>query len=282
MSFVTSFIWFLPLNEHVAHEDNSSVARKQCWDHSVGAAPVECSRQPTWTKSGTFVAMDLCWPCTTWIPGASFLQLPPVPGRQNGKACNLFFLVMPRGRGEQKNSPSLLDLTGKFPWLEWPFPWPIAPCSTKAHLHMSHSKRCATPFGDRGIGQGWGMEAQYPHRCCLPGTACVWGALQQPDFPVLVSPPRHPIPQTPQPLETRWKNCSVSQNKLNGQVSLWSLMKFLLIWYWALLHKVWASQGIFAISLTSVSWKSGRLWGATSLSPPHFWKYMQREIFWAC
>lgn len=121
VSSITSFILFSPVNEHVAHEDNASWPEKmlspQYW-----AAAVECSGQPRQGKSGTFVAMDLCWPCTTRMLGASFLQLPPAPGRQSEKGefphlmtWNLFLLAMPWGRGEQKNSYSHLGLTGRFP-----------------------------------------------------------------------------------------------------------------------------------------------------------------------
>lgn len=248
-------------------------------------------RQPTWRRFGTFVAM--CWPCTTWIFGASFPQLPPAPGRESGKsefpplmACKLLLLVMPWRRTGKQLQP--FGSHWKVSSAGMTFPWPIAPIQPAPPRHIctwAAQWDVPCPLGTEVSARDEGWRYKIP-----TGAACLAPPVCEGPCNSLVFLSLCPHPITPShKLLSLWKldgRSTLSHRtsfvgKFHFAVPVWSLMKFLLMWYPALLHKVWASQGIFAISLTSVSWKSGRPWGATSLSPPHFWKYMKTEIFWA-
>lgn len=160
------------------------MVRPQRW-----AAAVECSRQPTWGKSGIFVATDLCSPCTTWRLGALFLQLLTGSGRQSGKcefpylmAYNVFLLTMLWGRGEQKNRALWVSLGGFLSWNDLSMAnCSNSACSTKAHLHMSPlSEMCHALWGQRywaGMRDGGTVSPQVLppwYSLCVRGPATGW------------------------------------------------------------------------------------------------------------
>lgn len=281
VSFITSFILFSPVNEHAAHEYTSSVARKQWWDHSVGLQLWSAPDNPRGENLASL------WPqiCAGHVPHGDLVHYScSCLLAQEGKVESVNFHIswpltfsswLCHGGEENRKTVRAIwvSLGGFLSWNDLSMAnCSNSACSTKAHLHMSPlSEMCHALWGQRywaGMRDGGTVSPQVLppwHSLCVRGPATGW-------FSCACVP-------TPSPHLTI---SSASGNLIEEVLCLteqawwasftampvWSVLKFLLTWYPALLHKVWASQGIFAISLTSVSWKSGGLWGAAFLCPP--------------